>query len=136
MFRTPVVTKRASGTKAMELYKLISETLISKSVSFDKLVAQTYDGASNMSGCYNGLQAIIKEKVGKHVAFVHCYAHTLNLVLSDLASVAVQVISLFNELEALYILFSKTQRIHDQFEAVQLEDNLKVLSLKRLNTVR
>ncbi len=118
----------------MELYKLISETLISKSVSFDKLVAQTYDGASNMIGCYNGL--IASNHQGKHVAFVHCYAHTLNLVLSDLASVAVQVISLFNELEALYILLSKTQRIHDQFEAVQLEDNLKVLSLKRHNTVR
>ena len=128
--------KRAYGTKAMELYNLISETLISKGVSFDKLVAQTYDGASNMSGCYNGLQAIIKEKVGEHVAFVHCYAHTLKLVLSDSASVAVPVISLFNDLEALYVLFSKTQRIHDLFETVQREENLKVLSLKRLNTVR
>ncbi|CAB4034460.1 zinc finger MYM-type 1-like [Paramuricea clavata] len=128
--------KRASGTKAMELYNLISETLVSKGVSFGKLVAQTYDGASNMSGCYNGLQAIIKEKVGKHVAFVHCYAHTLDLVLSDSASVDVQVISLFNDLEALYVLFRKTQRIYDLFEAVQLEENLKVLSLKRLNTVR
>ncbi|CAB4011432.1 zinc finger MYM-type 1-like [Paramuricea clavata] len=112
--------KRASGTRAMELYNLISQTLVSKGVSFGKLVAQTYDGASNMSGCYNGLQAIIKEKVGKHVAFVHCYAHTLNLVLSDSASVDVQVISLFNDLEVLYVLFSKTQRIHDLFEAVQL----------------
>ncbi|CAB4036170.1 zinc finger MYM-type 1-like [Paramuricea clavata] len=120
----------------MELYNLISETLVSKGVSFGKLVAKTYDGASNMSGCYNGLQAIIKEKVGKHVAFVHCFAHTLNLVLSDSASVDVQVISLFNDLEALYVLFSKTQRIYDLFEAVQLEENLKVLSLKRLNTVR
>ena len=128
--------KRASGTKAMELYNLISETLVSKGVSFGKLVAQTYNGASNMSGCYNGLQATIKEKVGKHVAFVHCYAHTLYLVLSDSASVDVQVISLFNDLKALYVLFSKTQRIHDLFEAVQLEENLKVLSLKRLNTVR
>ncbi len=89
-----------------------------------------------MSCCYNGLQAIIKEKVEKRVAFVHCYAHMLNLVLSDSASVAVHVISLFNELEALYVLFSKTQRIHDLFDAVQLEDNLKVLSLKRRNTVR
>ena len=86
----------------MELHILISETLISKGVSFDKLVAQTYDGASNMSGCYKGLQAIIKEKVGEHVAFVHCYAHTLNLALSDSASVAVPVVSLFNDLEALY----------------------------------
>ena len=128
--------KRAYGTKAMELYNLIPETPISKGVSFDKLVAQTYDGASNMSCCYNGLQAIIKEKVGEHVAFVHCYAHTLYLVLSDSASVAVPVNSLFNDLEALCVLFSKTQRIHDLFETVLREENRKVLSLKRLNTVR
>ena len=89
-----------------------------------------------MSGCYNGLQAIIKQKVGDHVVFVHCYAHMLNLVLSDSAGIAVQVISLFNNLEALYVLFSKSQRIHGLFETAQLEENLKVLSLKRLNTVR
>ena len=62
---------KCSGTKAMELYNLISETLISKGVSFDKLVAQTYDGASNMSGATTAcMQAIIKEKVGEYVAFV------------------------------------------------------------------
>ena len=47
-----------------------------------------------------------------------------------------KVISLFNNLEALYVLFSKSQRIHGLFETAQLEENLKVLSLKRLNTVR
>ena len=54
--------KRASGTTANELFKVIIQAFESKNVSFEKLVAQTYDGASNMSGCYNGLQAIIKEK--------------------------------------------------------------------------
>ena len=81
------LAKELTGTKAMELHNLISETLILKGVSFDKLVAQTYDGALNMK-------------------------------------------------EALYVLFSKTQRIHDLFETVQREKNLKVLSIKRLNTVR
>ena len=113
----------------------LRDTHLEKCVAF-KLVAQTYDGPSNMSGCYNGLQAIIKEKVGEHVDFVHCYAHTLNLVLSESASVAVPVISLFNDLEALYVLFSKTQRMHGLFEAAPREGNLKVLSLKRLNTIR
>ena len=81
MFRAPFVLQKSLWNQSNgTIYNLISEKLISKSVSFDKLVAQTYDGASNMSGCYNGLQAIIKEKVGEHVAFVHCYAHTLNLV--------------------------------------------------------
>lgn len=36
-----------------------------------------------MSWCCNGLQALIKAKIGIHVVYVHCYAHTLNLALSE-----------------------------------------------------
>ena len=64
--------KRASGTTAQELYTTIVEVLKSEGVSFDKLVAQTYDGASNMSGCYNGLQAIMKDAIGSRVVYTHC----------------------------------------------------------------
>ena len=94
-----------------------------------------------MSGCYNGLQAIPKEKVGEHVAFLHCNADTLNLVLLDSASVAFSVISLVNDLaklwgygiiktngtpyEALYDLVRKTQGIHEFFETVQREENAR-----------
>ena len=47
-----------------------------------KLVAQTYDGASVMSGDISGVNARIKEKYPEAL-FVHCYAHKLNLVLSQ-----------------------------------------------------
>lgn len=47
-----------------------------------KLVAQTYDGASVMSGHLTGLQARVKEKC-PDALFVHCVAHRLNLVLSQ-----------------------------------------------------
>eukprot|EP00112_Aurelia_sp_Birch-Aquarium-sp1_P018848 Seg4565.5 transcript_id=Seg4565.5/GoldUCD/mRNA.D3Y31 product="Zinc finger MYM-type protein 1" protein_id=Seg4565.5/GoldUCD/D3Y31 len=115
--------KRASGTTALEIYNCIVAALASKEISFEKLVAQRYDGASNMSGCYNGLQAIIKEKVGDHAVYVHCYAHTLNLVLSDSACASVQVIKSFDNLEKLYNLFRKSQKIHDLFESIQKEKN-------------
>ena len=46
----------------------------------EKLVAQTYDGASVMSSELNGMQAKIKEDVIKAM-FLHCYAYKLNLVL-------------------------------------------------------
>lgn len=105
-------------------------------MTFDKLVAQTYDGASNMSGCYNGLQAIIREKVGDHVIYVHCQAHILNLVLSDSACVDISVINLFSQLEKLYIFFSKSQKVSSLFKEVQRGKSLKVWSIKRLNTVR
>ena len=44
-----------------------------------KFRGQSYDNASNMSGRYNGMQAIILEKC-QFAAFVSCVAHSLNLV--------------------------------------------------------
>ena len=43
---------------------------------------QCYDGASNMSGCKNGVatQIIADEK---RAIFIHCHAHALNLAVGD-----------------------------------------------------
>lgn len=46
----------------------------------NKIIAQTYDGASVMSGTKNGVQSLIKN-IYPNVLFIHCYAHQLNLVL-------------------------------------------------------
>ena len=59
---------------------------------YDNLVAQMYGRAASMSRRYNGLQAKFKELVGEeHIIFVHCYAHTLNLVLGDTASASLDI---------------------------------------------
>ena len=63
-------------------------------------------------------------------------AHALNLVLSYAAGVAINVISLFGDLEKLYNLFSKSHRVHSLFENTHKDENLKVFSVKRFNTVR
>ena len=81
-----LLCRRATSNKAQALYETICFGLEQKEISFDNLVAQTYDVAANMSGQYNGLQKIIKENVGENVIFTHRYAHTLNLVLSDTAT--------------------------------------------------
>lgn len=56
----------------------------------DKLVAWatefwTYDGAAVMSGDIGGLQAKVQEHYPKAL-FIHCFSHSLNLVLSQAAS--------------------------------------------------
>ena len=57
--------------------------------------------------------------------------------MSDTATVAVDVVTLFGNLEKLYVLFSKSQRVHALFEDVQKSEGLRhIRSLKRLNTVR
>ena len=60
--------KELTGTKAMELYNFISETLILKGVSFDKLVAQTYDGALNMKEALK----LCTFYLARHKEFITC----------------------------------------------------------------
>ena len=86
-----------------------------------------------MSGEYHGLQALIKEHIGEHVIFIHCYAHTLNLVLSDTTSVSIHVSKLFDDLEKLYNMFRKSQPIHEIFERIQKEMGIDVLSINGFN---
>lgn len=50
-----------------------------------KLVAQCYDGDAVMASGLNGVQARVKDDTPQAL-FVHCYAHTLNLVMSQGAS--------------------------------------------------
>ena len=54
--------------------------ILQKFNSVEKLVAQTYDGASVMSSELNRVQAKIKEDVPEAM-FLHCYAHKLNSVV-------------------------------------------------------
>lgn len=51
----------------------------------NKLVAQTYDGAAVMASHLNGTQAKVKEMYPRAI-FIHCFAHILNLVLSQSVS--------------------------------------------------
>ena len=50
-----------------------------------KLIMQTYDGASNISGQIGGLQTFIRQEY-PFAFFFHCAAHRLNLVLCQSAS--------------------------------------------------
>ncbi|KAB0803178.1 hypothetical protein PPYR_00148 [Photinus pyralis] len=55
--------------------------LILESMELDikNCVGQSYDNATNMSGIYSGLQAIILELCGL-AEYVPCSGHSLNLV--------------------------------------------------------
>ena len=128
---------RALSTAAEQLLNHIADELERLAVPYDNLVAQRYNGASKMFGRYNGLQAKFKELAGEeHIIFVHCYAHTLNFVLGDTSSSSLDVAKLFENLQVLYVMLSKSQPIHQLFEDCQEEMQLPIRSLKRINTVR
>nr|XP_032833154.1 zinc finger MYM-type protein 1-like isoform X4 [Petromyzon marinus] len=76
----------------------------------EKLVAQTYDGASVMASDLNGVQAKIKEKVPE-ARFTHCYAHKLNLVLSHSAKCMPECKTFFKTVEGLAMFFKKSTKL-------------------------
>lgn len=82
----------SSNKTAAGLSAKILEVLNSCQVT-DKLVSQTYDGASVMSGCRGGVQTIIRQTCPRAI-FIHCYAHQLNLVLLH-CSKRIQDVKLF-----------------------------------------
>lgn len=73
----------------------------------NKLIAQTYDGAAVMSGSSNGVQAIVK-KTYEHAAFIHCYAHQLNLVMLNAVSANKNVRIFFANLQGICTFFSNS----------------------------
>ncbi len=103
------------------------------------MTGQTYDNASNMSGCYNGLQAHIK-KINRLAHYVPCAAHSLNLVGVRAAESCVGAISFFGFVQTLYNFFSaSTHRWAIMLKHLKKGDESKQYSslvLKRVSDTR
>ncbi|XP_060865953.1 52 kDa repressor of the inhibitor of the protein kinase-like [Metopolophium dirhodum] len=66
---------------ASALATTIMQCIMTLGLDMEMLVGQGYDGAAVMSGQFRGVRTIISEKYPK-AQFIHCSAHTLNLVLA------------------------------------------------------
>lgn len=52
----------------------------------EPVVAQSYDGASVMSGRFNGVQQKIKIRYPEAI-YIHCMAHRMNLIVLDMCKI-------------------------------------------------
>ena len=50
------------GIKAQTIFKQINDVLIKFTLSIYNCRGQAYDGASNLSGIYNGIEALVKKE--------------------------------------------------------------------------
>lgn len=75
----------------------------------NKLAAQCFDGASVMSGHATGLKARVLEKYPT-AFFVHCFAHKLNLVLSQATSAINVCKTFFRTLSSLGSFFAHSTK--------------------------
>ena len=80
-----------------------------KGISLADCRGQSYDNASNMSGCYTGLQARIEE-MNEFAEYLPCAGHSLNLVGVATASCCEPVASYFGFVNRLYTFFAASTR--------------------------
>ena len=69
-------------TDSETLLNLVKSSLLSLGLSFYGVRGQAYDGASNMAGRHNGLQAKILAE-NRKALYLYCFGHQLNLVVQD-----------------------------------------------------
>ncbi|XP_027158393.1 zinc finger MYM-type protein 1-like [Coffea eugenioides] len=70
----------AHETNSLTLKKEICDVLSRHNLSVQNIRGQGYDGASNMHGEWNGLQALFIQEC-PYAYYIHCFAHRLQLTL-------------------------------------------------------
>jgi hypothetical protein len=75
--------------------------------NFDKLVAQSYDGAAAVGAKDKKIQANIKAKY-PNAHFVHCYAHQLDVIMAQASSQCNQVRLFFSNIQDVPDFFSNS----------------------------
>lgn len=89
------------------LYQETLKVLNINDINLTKCRGQAYDGASVMSGAYNGVQALLRNDVPSAL-YVHCASHNLNLVINDAVKSCKKVSSFFTTLENIYSYFGNS----------------------------
>ncbi|XP_063820331.1 zinc finger MYM-type protein 1-like [Pseudophryne corroboree] len=126
------------STTGEALFSVLKERLEMFSLPISNIIGCSFDGAANMSGCYNGLQAHIKSESCKAV-YTWCYAHILNLVIVDITQCVTPVKSLFGLLEKTACFFSESYKrlsVWKEQVSKQRHGQEKLSRLKKIGDTR
>jgi len=106
-YHVPVIRERllslkeSSSTTGKHIFLIFQDICSENALDWKLfLVGQSYDGASNMKGEYEGLQADIKQE-NPSAIYIWCYAHRLNLFVVQVCKSSVDAVDTFGFLEDL-----------------------------------
>ncbi|KAI3715575.1 hypothetical protein L6452_22561 [Arctium lappa] len=111
---------------------------ISSSLSFHKLDVQDirgqgYDGASNMRGEWNGLQALFLKEC-PYAYYIYCFAHQLQLALVAASKDVTEVHHFFKNLNFIVNVVCSSCKRNDQLQATQIAEISHLTETRELET--
>ena len=120
-------------TKSLSLKLHICELLSLHKLDIQNMRGQGYDGASNMRGEWNGLQALILQEC-PFAYYVHCFAHRLQLALVAAASDVISVNQFFENVTSIVNMVTSSSKRHDQLSSTQADLIAELISTGDLET--
>ncbi|GJX16197.1 zinc finger MYM-type protein 1-like protein [Tanacetum coccineum] len=94
-----------------------------------------YDGASNMHGELNGLQALILKEC-PYAYYLHCFAHQLQLALVLTSKDVAEVHKFFKNLNIIINIISSSCKRNDQLIDAQVAEIAHLAEIGELETVK
>ncbi|CAN1852250.1 Zinc finger MYM-type protein 1 [Linum perenne] len=113
--------KSVPETSADTLKQVICGVLSKYNLQIDKMRGQGYDGASNMSGKFNGLRALFLRDC-PYAYFVHCFAHKLQLTLVASAKACDPVWDFFSLLDCIINIVKSSPKRIMELQAIHKRD--------------
>ncbi|XP_073050714.1 uncharacterized protein [Primulina eburnea] len=107
-----------SDTTAVTLKKEICNVLGQHNFHIKDIRGQGYDGASNMRGSWNGLQALFLRD-SPQAYYVHCFAHRLQLSLVAAAEKESSIWLFFSKLNSICNLIKASPKRHTELQSAQ-----------------
>ncbi|XP_025670089.1 uncharacterized protein [Arachis hypogaea] len=122
-----------SNTCSLTLKTEISSVLSRHNLDVQNLRGQGYDGASNMRGEWNGLQALFLKDC-PFAYYIHCLAHRLQLALVSAAKEVCYVHQFFSKLTLIVNVVTVSPKRHDQLRVAQANNVANLIANDQIVT--
>ena len=106
------VTKSTTGEA---LYDLLSKVMREFNLDMSNIIAECFDGASNMSGENKGLAARMKVTSPMSI-YIHCYGHIINLALQSTLENVTLIRNTLGIIQSLYNFIEASPKRHAIFQ--------------------
>ncbi|KAM6540555.1 hypothetical protein CsatB_005002 [Cannabis sativa] len=120
-------------TAALTLKQGIFSILSNRSLDVHSIRGQGYDGASNMRGQWNGLQALISNEC-PYAYYVHCFAHRLQLALVAASREVIPLHQFVIKLNSIVYIVSASCKRNDQLRIAQAANVAHLLEMDELES--
>ena len=122
-------------TYSATLKQEICSVLSALNLDVQNIRGQGYDGASNMRGEWNGLQAKFLDEC-PYAYYVHCLAHQLQLALVAASKEVTEVHNFFDHLALVVDTVVSSSKRNDDLRAHQVAELEQLIELSELETGR